>query len=218
MTVKDDWVGIARSLSEIEERYRKDRLRVGSAAQPAGAAREQLIDALERAVECYLDADDQQRQDMRDFFRVTDCLPRGLLPVAGRCQDRMHEGEVAEQLRRGLAAVSLENFHSDARDSFDCLGGLYLVAHQRRESSGRIRSHRRALVDLTIAWLFIGVHARGARRVRQERVLSGRRSAQAEAGSHAVMALPNPRVQRTRPCASLRGSPLTRHPLGDPKT
>ena len=25
---------------------------------------------------------------------------------------------------------------------------------------------------------------------------------------------PNPRVQRTRPCASLRGSPLTRHPLG----
>ena len=26
--------------------------------------------------------------------------------------------------------------------------------------------------------------------------------------------LPNPRVQRTRPCASLRGSPLTRHPLG----
>jgi hypothetical protein len=27
---------------------------------------------------------------------------------------------------------------------------------------------------------------------------------------------PNPRVQRTRPCASLRGSPLTRHPLGAP--
>jgi len=27
-------------------------------------------------------------------------------------------------------------------------------------------------------------------------------------------AAPNPRVQRTRPCASLRGSPLTRHPLG----
>ena len=25
---------------------------------------------------------------------------------------------------------------------------------------------------------------------------------------------PNPRVQRTRPCASLRGSPLARHPLG----
>ena len=25
---------------------------------------------------------------------------------------------------------------------------------------------------------------------------------------------PNPRVQRTRPFASLRGSPLTRHPLG----
>jgi hypothetical protein len=25
---------------------------------------------------------------------------------------------------------------------------------------------------------------------------------------------PNTRVQRTRPCASLRGSPLTRHPLG----
>ena len=30
-------------------------------------------------------------------------------------------------------------------------------------------------------------------------------------------AAPNPRVQRTRPCASLRGSPLTRHPLGGPK-
>ena len=28
---------------------------------------------------------------------------------------------------------------------------------------------------------------------------------------------PNPRVQRTRPCASLRGSPLTRHPLGGRK-
>ena len=28
------------------------------------------------------------------------------------------------------------------------------------------------------------------------------------------MRRPNPRVQRTRPCASLRGSPLTRHPLG----
>jgi SEC-C motif len=26
--------------------------------------------------------------------------------------------------------------------------------------------------------------------------------------------VPNPRVQRTRPCASLRGSPLTRHLLG----
>jgi hypothetical protein len=25
---------------------------------------------------------------------------------------------------------------------------------------------------------------------------------------------PNPRVQRTRPYASLQGSPLTRHPLG----
>ena len=29
---------------------------------------------------------------------------------------------------------------------------------------------------------------------------------------------PNPRVQRTRPCASLRGSPLTRRPLGSPRT
>jgi len=29
---------------------------------------------------------------------------------------------------------------------------------------------------------------------------------------------PNPRVQRTRPCASLRGSPLTRHPLGAGRT
>ena len=29
---------------------------------------------------------------------------------------------------------------------------------------------------------------------------------------------PNPRVQRTRPCASLRGSPQTRHPLGGPRT
>ena len=29
---------------------------------------------------------------------------------------------------------------------------------------------------------------------------------------------PNPRVQRTRPCASLRGSPLTRHPLGRPSS
>ena len=29
---------------------------------------------------------------------------------------------------------------------------------------------------------------------------------------------PNPRVQRTRPCASLRGSPLTRHPLGGQRT
>ena len=28
---------------------------------------------------------------------------------------------------------------------------------------------------------------------------------------------PNTRVQRTHPCASLRGSPLTRHPLGGPK-
>jgi hypothetical protein len=27
---------------------------------------------------------------------------------------------------------------------------------------------------------------------------------------------PNGRVQRTRPCASLRGSPLTRHPLDRP--
>ena len=32
------------------------------------------------------------------------------------------------------------------------------------------------------------------------------------------VARPNPRVQRTRPCASLRGSPLTRHPLGGPVT
>ena len=31
-----------------------------------------------------------------------------------------------------------------------------------------------------------------------------------------AMTPPNPRVQRTRPCASLRGSPLTRHPLGGP--
>ena len=31
------------------------------------------------------------------------------------------------------------------------------------------------------------------------------------------MRRPNPRVQRTRPCASLRGSPLTRHPLGSPR-
>ena len=29
-----------------------------------------------------------------------------------------------------------------------------------------------------------------------------------------VKRVPNPRVQRPRPCASLRGSPLTRHPLG----
>ena len=35
--------------------------------------------------------------------------------------------------------------------------------------------------------------------------------------SAAFRGAPNPRVQRTRPCASLRGSPLTRHPLGGPK-
>ena len=32
-----------------------------------------------------------------------------------------------------------------------------------------------------------------------------------------VSVAPNPRVQRTRPYASLRGSPLTRHPLGGPE-
>jgi len=29
---------------------------------------------------------------------------------------------------------------------------------------------------------------------------------------------PDPRVQRTRPCASLRGSPLTRHPFDSVRT
>ena len=33
-------------------------------------------------------------------------------------------------------------------------------------------------------------------------------------GLHLQGIAPNPRVQRTRPYASLRGSPLTRHPLG----
>src|SRR5262249_15606583 len=59
-------------------------------------------------------------------------VPRGLLAIVGRSQRRILDGgELGGHLRRALGAVSLEDFHVDYRDSFHCLGALYVLAHGR---------------------------------------------------------------------------------------
>jgi hypothetical protein len=135
MTERDEWLEVAGSLEEIEARYRKERLRIGPAAQPSGQAKETLVDLLERAVDCYLHGDEARRAEMRGFFAKADCVPRALLAVAGRSQRRILEGgDLEEHLRRALGAISLEDFHVDYRDSFQCLEALYLLVHRRGEN------------------------------------------------------------------------------------
>jgi len=123
------WRKVEEGLTEVENRYRKERLRVGSRAQPTGEAKERLLDLFEQAVDAYLNGNDSLRAEMRALVGKADCLPRGLLPVVGRYQARMTEATVHTALRLGVAAVSLENFRTDPRDSFDYLSGLYQQAY-----------------------------------------------------------------------------------------
>jgi hypothetical protein len=126
----DRWHKVEHELSEIENCYRKERLRIGSAAQPSGEAEERLLDLFEEAVRVYLDGSESLRAEMRSFIGKADCLPRGLLPVVARYLERMREkAAVHEALRLGLAAVSLENFRTDPGDSFDYLSALYRQAY-----------------------------------------------------------------------------------------
>jgi hypothetical protein len=128
---REEWSHLAADLTAIEDRYRKERLRVGSVAQPKGEAHERLVDLLEATVKVYLHGDEGLRREKRGFFAAAACVPRGLLPVAGRFETRIQDAGVGENLRLAIAAIALENFHQDYRDSLDCLSRLYQLAHAR---------------------------------------------------------------------------------------
>jgi hypothetical protein len=129
-TPGDRWREVQPALEAIEERYRRERLRIGPRAEPQGDAAEKLRDLFETAVEAYVDADDELREEMRDFVGAAYCLPRSLLPLVGRYIKRMNAANALTCLTLAAAALSLENLRRDWRDSFDLLLALYAKASE----------------------------------------------------------------------------------------
>lgn len=125
MTPDERWQQARPQLSEIEERYRRERLRTGPRAQPSGEAYERLVDLAEQAVDAYLQGSDTLRAEIRRFFKDSYCVVRGLWGVAGRSFAAMAQDNAVVCLRKALAALSAEDFHIDYRDTADVLVDLY---------------------------------------------------------------------------------------------
>ena len=87
---------------------------------------EQLHERLDKICGLYLSTDNSNREAMREYIDGRRSLLLALNRHIGWCSRRVKVKADREVLRRGLAAVSLQDNRLDFRDNYLALGSLYL--------------------------------------------------------------------------------------------
>ena len=85
---------------------------------------------LDELCPAYLEASAQERATVRDAVSDKSGMLSALLGYAYKAAKRIHSVEDHEWLRRGLAALSIENCRKDYRDVLLALAELYVVAEE----------------------------------------------------------------------------------------
>jgi hypothetical protein len=124
----DLWQGLKIRMDDRQASYRRSWLRapLGEPAQQPGG--EELASDLDLACELYLRGDEALRREIRHSFDEWTAVRGRMLAkawsFAGKlaitCDDRW--------LRRGLAALSIDDNGTDFRDSYVALGNLFVCA------------------------------------------------------------------------------------------
>ena len=112
------WADIEPFLRQIEERYRKERLRHGPAADNLpGDLEEKVLGELRDACDVYAHSDDEGRELIRAFFRWSYVLPRRVEKVAGEYARAFDESGSEDLLRKAAVALAVAGGLPDVRDS-----------------------------------------------------------------------------------------------------
>lgn len=151
-----------RLLYEVEKRYRKDRLRLGSKAMTLPEDEEErVLLAEEAACDIYAGAAVDERVAIRGFFSSSYSLRPRLIKVAGRYSARFSTTAALDELRKALVALSAEDAQTDARDTGTILQRLRdrisdsdvdvqaIFVEVAEISSNRMRNLITGLVQLT---------------------------------------------------------------------
>src|SRR4051794_25723979 len=113
------WADIEPFLRQIEERYRKERLRHGPAADNLPDDLEaKVLSELTDACDVYADSGDGVRESMRAFFRWSYVLPRRVEKIAGQYARAFEESGSEDLLRKAAVALAVAEGRPDIRDSF----------------------------------------------------------------------------------------------------
>ena len=91
---------------------------------------QEIYELLDRLCPAYLDATPEQRAEIRAAASDKDGVLSGLLGYVYRAAERIRSESGREWLRRGLAAVSIENCRKDYRDVLLALAELYVAAEE----------------------------------------------------------------------------------------
>jgi len=152
-----------RLLYVVENRYRKDRLRLGSKALMLPVDEEErVLLAEEAACDIYAGAGVDARAAIRGFFSSSYSLRPRLIKVAGRYSARFSASAAPDELRKALVALSVEDAQTDARDTITILQRLrdrvtdmvdvqaifVEVAEISSDRMRRLLNHRTGPVDL----------------------------------------------------------------------
>ena len=139
--------------------------------------------ALDDLCPAYLEASDLERSAIRDAVSDKNGLLSALLGYAYKVSKRIYSPDDQEWLRRGLAAISIENCSRDYRDVLLAMAELYVMAE---EAGIKPRAHFTAISklssderptggDTSMRKMLKGFHGYGALRERRERSTKSRR-------------------------------------------
>lgn len=113
------WADIEPFLRQIEERYRKERLRHGPSADNLPEDLEgKVLDELRDACDAYADSDEEGRESIRAFFKWSYVLPRRIETIAGQYARAFDESGSEDLLRKAAVAFAVAEGRPDIRDAF----------------------------------------------------------------------------------------------------
>lgn len=141
-----DWPEVAAYLGQVEERYRKERLRAGHGARYLTPEEEKpVMDAIRRACRLYGRAADGERDAMRRFFADAYSLPWRLWKASAEASKAFAARPSAEALRAALVPLSLEDAVTDSRDTILALRSLLEAARKAGIDPEPVRSEAAAI-------------------------------------------------------------------------
>jgi hypothetical protein len=121
------WIPLEDLLWQEEERYRVESTRPGGVKSLPADKLKEVYANITDASRVYLAANDEQRQRIRDLFRRANRLHHYVWPVAGTLIAHYKHTTDIEGIELALAALAIEDNHSDYNDTYVTLGLLYLA-------------------------------------------------------------------------------------------
>lgn len=116
-------------LTDVERRYRSDRLRVGPKALTLPADEEErVLNAAQEACDIYATAPAGDQSTIRAFFRDSYALRPRLLALIARHSRTFAASGSVDALRNALIALIVEDGQTDVRDTFLSLNGFRELA------------------------------------------------------------------------------------------